>query len=67
MVNVASLGSKGLKLKFYENTSGICQEVHLEFKVLHWSSKKSDSKASVEWQTYRESARLSLRNMGEIT
>ena len=38
---------KGLEFKLCRNTTGIHQEGHLEFKVLHCSSTKSGSKASV--------------------
>ena len=41
------LEQKVLSSKLYRNTAGIRQEEHPEFKVLHCSSKKSDSKASV--------------------
>ena len=41
MLIVWDIGSKGQELKFYKSIIGIRQEGHLEFNVLHWSSKKA--------------------------
>ena len=44
---VTGFRAKGPEFKLYENTTGIRQEGHREFKVLRYSSTKSGSQAKV--------------------
>ena len=50
---------KVLNTNLYKSTIGVRQEGHREFGVLRWSSKNSDSKASVKWLTYSSLHKIS--------
>ena len=61
MVIFPDFGKNAWSSKLHKSTTGICQNRYLKFEMLHCSSKKSGSKASVEGSTC-VAARLSLTN-----